>query len=209
MLVRPSLRKPDAMNDEPQDLSDLCERVRAGWSPKFVFFWGHEGSDPRSVGRECLSQWYPAPFVVNGVVYPTAEHFMMAAKARLFGGEDAAHSILEAAHPAAAKKAGRQVRGFVESVWVEHRVGVIIAANEAKFSQSPALRAFLLATGKRVLAEASPTDRIWGIGLAAGDPQARNPLEWTGLNLLGFALMVTRARLAEAAGPEPNVGRKE
>lgn len=184
------------MNDEPYDLTALQDRVQAGWSPQYVFFWGHTASDPTSVGKECFSQWYPAPFVVDGITYPTAEHFMMAAKARLFGDEDAARAALEAPHPAAAKAAGRKVRCFVESVWEERRFAIVVAANEAKFSQHPALRDFLLATNTRVLVEASPTDRIWGIGLAAADAQAQDPLKWRGLNLLGFALMAARAQIA-------------
>jgi len=42
----------------------------------------------------------------------------------------------------------------------------------------------------------SPVDAIRGIGLAAGDPRAADPRRWKGLNLLGFALMVVRDRLA-------------
>ncbi len=185
------------MKDEPYDLSTLQDRVRAGWAPEFVFFWGHTSSDRTRVGKECLSQWYPAPFVVGKSTYPTAEHFMMVEKARLFGDEETARLAREAPHPGAAKQAGRQVKGFVESVWQERRFGIVVEANQAKFSQNPELREFLLATTARVLVEASPTDRIWGIGLAADDAHASNPHEWRGLNLLGFALMAARARIAE------------
>ncbi|GAA3480637.1 hypothetical protein GCM10018966_051670 [Streptomyces yanii] len=64
-----------------------------------------------------------------------------------------------------------------------------------KFGQDAGLRAFLLNTGDRVLVEASPLDRIWGIGMAADDPRAEDPARWRGLNLLGFALMEARTRL--------------
>jgi hypothetical protein len=186
------------MNEEPYDVTALRSRVEAGWSPKYIFFWGHTASDPTGVGKECFSQWYPAPFVVDEITYPTAEHFMMAAKARLFGDEDAARAALEAPHPAAAKAAGRKVRGFVESTWEERRFDIVVTANHAKFTQHAVLHDFLLATNTRVLVEASPTDRIWGIGLAAADPQAHDPLAWRGLNLLGFALMAARAQIAAA-----------
>ena len=68
--------------------------------------------------------------------------------------------------------------------------------NLAKFQQHPTLSAFLAGTADRVLVEASPSDRIWGIGLAADDPRAVNPEKWRGLNLLGFALMEVRRVLA-------------
>ena len=68
----------------PLSVDELRERVRAGLRPKFVFFWGHT-SRSNALGPECLSQWYPARFEVDGVHFPTAEHFMMAEKARLFG----------------------------------------------------------------------------------------------------------------------------
>ena len=158
---------------------------------------GYLPSVPRAKYK-CFSQWYPAPFVVNGITCPTAEHSMMAEKARLFGDEETARAALAAPHPAAAKAEGRKVRGFVEAVWEERRFGIVVAANHAKFSQHAALRDVLLATSTRVLVEASPTDRIWGIGLAAADPQAQSPLHWRGLNLLGFALMAARAQIAAA-----------
>ena len=67
--------------------------------------------------------------------------------------------------------------------------------NFEKFRQNPPLGEFLLSTGNAVIVEASPVDRIWGIGLAADDERATNPLQWRGENLLGFALMEVRDRL--------------
>jgi ribA/ribD-fused uncharacterized protein len=113
----------------------------------------------------------------------------------LFGDAKVAAQIREAPHPGAAKRLGRQVRGFREQHWAAHRFDVVVTGNMAKFGQHPELREFLLATGDRVLVEASPRDRIWGIGLAAGDERAMSPHEWLGENLLGFALMEVRHRL--------------
>jgi len=78
-----------------------------------------------------------------------------------------------------------------------HESDLIVAGNMAKFGQHPDLREFLLGTGDRVLVEASPRDRIWGIGLAAGDERATSPDDWLGLNLLGFALMEVRHQLRD------------
>jgi ribA/ribD-fused uncharacterized protein len=88
------------------------------------------------------------------------------------------------------------VRGFDETVWTARRFELVVAGNIAKFGQDPALRAFLLGTANRVLVEASPRDRIWGIGLSAANERATVPSEWRGLNLLGFALMQAREQLS-------------
>jgi ribA/ribD-fused uncharacterized protein len=100
--------------------------------------------------------------------------------------------VLHAASPGAAKAFGREVRGFDETVWVENRFSIVVRANAAKFGQNPALNRFLRQTGSRVLVEASPVDRIWGIGIARDSEEAKNPNLWRGLNLLGFALMQVR-----------------
>lgn len=191
------------MSIEPIDVEQLREAVRGGAQPEYVFFWGHTGKGGPDVGQECLSQWYPAPFVVGGTKYPTAEHYMMCGKAHLFGDERTAAAILRATNPGAAKNLGRRIVGFDEAKWVERRFDIVVAGNVAKFSQNPRLQRFLLGTGDRVLVEASPMDAIWGIGHAADNPLSRDPLSWRGLNLLGFALMVARSRLRREAAPEP------
>jgi len=132
------------------------------------------------------------------VEYATAEHYMMAEKTRLFGDHEARERVLRARTPGEAKSLGRSVRGFDEVTWVRERERIVVAANIAKFGQHPDLADVLLRTGDCVLVEASPVDRIWGIGLAQDDPNAHNPLAWQGLNLLGFALMSVRDALREA-----------
>lgn len=166
----------------------------------YLYFWGHTPRADGTLDRSCLSQWWPSPFTVGGVRYATAEHWMMAAKARLFQDPAAERRAVEAANPALAKKAGRLVRGFDESVWERERYGIVLEGSVHKFGQDPALRAFLLATGERILVEASPMDRIWGIGLAADDERALDPERWRGLNLLGFALTEARDRLRSRSG---------
>lgn len=178
-----------------RDRDELLAEVRRGFRPTYLFFWGHTAASEKVIGRECLSQWWAAPFVVEGERYATAEHFMMAEKARLFGDDATRRRILRASSPGAAKKLGREVVGFDEARWVEARFDVVVRGNLGKFGQHPSLKEFLLGTRARVLVEASPVDRIWGIGLAADDPKATNPEQWRGLNVLGFALMEVRARL--------------
>ncbi|ARU56671.1 putative ABC transporter periplasmic component [Oleiphilus messinensis] len=174
----------------------LVAAIAAGQSFKYVFFWGHRKSS--AVTKTCFSQWYEAPFQKEGVLYPTAEHFMMAAKAQLFGDSQTRERIFKAKTPGEAKRLGREVNGFDEAIWTAERFNLVVAGNMAKFSQHPELLSYLLGTGERVLVEASPLDKIWGIGLAADDPLASSPDVWPGLNLLGYALMEVRSRLRAA-----------
>ena len=187
------------VNQQPGNLEDLVRLVDDGEPVKYLFFWGHRPQRDGSVGPGCLSQWWPAPFEVDGARFATAEHYMMWRKALLFGDTAIAEKILAASHPHRAKSLGRQVHDFDQQTWDTHRFEVVVAASVAKFGQHADLRGFLLATRERVLVEASPTDRVWGIGLAAGDERVTDPRTWRGLNLLGFALMHARTLLAAAA----------
>ncbi|WP_394835811.1 NADAR family protein [Pendulispora rubella] len=177
----------------------LVERIDAGASFDFLFFWGHTPKLPNVVDASCLSQWFPADFTVDGVGYPTAEHFMMMEKARLFKDDIACEQVLHADSPGAVKAIGRTVRNYDDDVWASARVDAVVRGNLAKFGQNPDLVRFLLGTKKRILVEASPRDCIWGIGLGKDNPAARDPSRWRGQNLLGFALMEVRERLAEKA----------
>jgi ribA/ribD-fused uncharacterized protein len=174
---------------------------RVGKSQKFVFFWGYRPERDGRLGRACFSQWWPAPFTIDSVTYPTAEHWMMAEKARLFEDRDGLARVLSARSPGAAKAAGRQVRGFDEDRWVEARYGIMAAGALAKFGQHVDLGRFLQQTGSKILVEASPVDRIWGITLSADDEAAGDPSRWRGLNLLGFALMDVRQHLGAEGQP--------
>ncbi len=170
----------------------LITAITSGFQPEYLFFWVHQPRQDGQIGKQCLSQWWPSPFEVNGILYPTAEHYMMAEKARLFGDDVIAEKIISTAQPDVAKKLGRAVKGFDEKKWAEHRFAIVMRGNEAKFGQNTDLKEFLLNTRKRVLVEASPFDRVWGIGLTEDDPAAVEPAQWQGLNLLGFALMKVR-----------------
>ena len=162
---------------------------------KYLFFWGHQPSKDGAITKACFSQWWLADFAVDGITYRSAEHWMMAEKARLFGDENTLAMILAAKSPAEAKKLGRLIQGFVPEAWEAHKMKIVVDGNLHKFSQNPALRQFLGLTNDRVLVEASPVDTIWGIGLAADSADAADPSRWQGPNLLGFALMEVRDQL--------------
>jgi hypothetical protein len=182
-----------------RNVDAVIAAFESGAPPKLLLFWGHTAKRPDVIDKACFSQWWPCRFVVDGVAYASAEHFMMAEKARLFGDAASRDAILAARTPAEAKKRGRGVQGYDDDVWAKHRFDIVTRASVAKFEQNEALGVFLRQTGSTVLVEASPTDRIWGIGLAASDAAASDPRTWKGLNLLGFALMEARSLLARGA----------
>ncbi|WP_231102537.1 NADAR family protein [Pseudoalteromonas luteoviolacea] len=170
--------------------------IAQGNTAKYVYFWGHQ--KPKSgVSKSCFSQWFDAPFFEADKHFKTAEHYMMYAKAMLFNNPDIAEQIRAAQHPNEAKKLGRQVANFDEDLWHAKRFEIVVRANLLKFEQNPDLKRFLLDTSTRVIVEASPVDKIWGVGLAEDNPLILDPHNWQGLNLLGYALMEVRHQLAD------------
>ncbi|CAM3308648.1 NADAR family protein [Stackebrandtia soli] len=162
--------------------------------PPMLPFWGHTARADHP-GQWVLSQWWPVDFDVHGVRYHHAEGYMMAEKARLFGDDATRERVIDAREPLHAKRLGRLVSGFEEELWIRNRYEIVVAGNRAKFGQHPDLRDYLVSTAPRVLVEASPVDRIWGVGLAPTDPAVATPSAWRGENLLGFALMAVRDAL--------------
>jgi len=173
-------------------LTWLNQEVEKGEQREFLFFWGHTQKNKGLIDKSCFSQWFPSPFTVDGVTYATAEHWMMAKKAELFNEIEIRQEILGSGTPAIAKEFGRKVKNFDDEKWSKACFEIVVEGNINKFSQRDELRKFLLNTGDKVIVEASPTDTIWGIGLAQDDPRAPSPSAWRGTNLLGFALMEVR-----------------
>src|SRR5574338_419900 len=180
---------------EIYDIKALMAAIELGYRPEYLFFWSHNSKKNGQIGKECLSQWFASSFIVEGITYPTAEHFMMAEKARLFGDEEIHEKILSARGPDEAKKFGRLVRNFDVKIWSQHCFDIVIRGNEAKFGQNNLLKTFLVESRDTILVEASPFDPIWGIGLDETHPNARVPKKWEGRNKLGFALMLVRSKL--------------
>ena len=174
-----------------ETVETIRNRYDAGEKLEFIFFWGHHQNGTR-VTQACLSQWYPAQFVIDDITYRCTEQWMMAEKARVFGDEYNRKKILEAKDPKEMKSLGRQVRNFNADVWNEKAREIVTKGNIAKFSQNPGLKAFLLNTRNMVLVEASPYDKIWGIGLDRETALKGSVDQWQGENLLGCALMEVR-----------------
>jgi ribA/ribD-fused uncharacterized protein len=144
------------------------------------------------IDKSRFSQWFIAPFSVDGVTYPTAEHWMMAKKAWLFKDEEILDTILHTPKPDAVKKLGRKVKNFDAEKWSKESYTFVVEGNLHKFTQNKLLAKFLKETEDAIIVEASPYDAIWGIALKQDQKEALNPKEWRGTNLLGFALMEVR-----------------
>ena len=153
-----------------------------------VYFW-HEPAP--------FANWTYSPFKMRGHEFATAEMGMMWLKAQLFHDSDTAAKILRAKSAKSCKALGRKVAGFDEAIWVAHREEIMEEVLMNKFTQNADLGAHLAATGARTIVEASPLDKIWGIGLSVENILAvgEDEKKWRGLNLLGRALMRVRARL--------------
>ena len=156
-----------------------------------VFFWMDEGENG------CFSNWFRRKFVIDDFEYLFVEQYMMAQKAKLFHDSERYTAILRATGPWKCKELGRNVQPFDSKAWGAVKYEVVKTANRAKYEQNPDLMAKLLATGDAILAEASPKDTIWGIGLDAAAAAETDPSAWPGQNLLGKILMELRTEFAE------------
>ena len=110
---------------------------------------------------------------------------MMAEKARLFLDHDRAERIMASPDPREHKRLGRGVHNLDCATWDRVREAAVLAGSIAKFTQNPVMKQHLLSTGNKLLAEASPFDLMWGIGLRADDPEAKDPSRWRDKNLPG------------------------
>ena len=152
----------------------------------YIYFWSEKTKNGY------LSNWYDSPFVSEGKTFQNSEQYFMYQKAVLFNDMEAAKKIMEAETPKEYKKLGRTVQGFNSEIWEQNRENVMFDGVLLKFCQNEDLKQKLLATGDAVLVEASPYDRIWGIGMRKADAEKISPENWKGLNLLGKVLMKVR-----------------
>lgn len=204
--TRTSSRKKTSTGTQPSSSSSSSTTTPMSSSSNddYVFFW--KVTEPHGY----LSQWHHSPFTTRihlpgeadprteALTFNTTEHYMMACKALLFNDLDVFNQILaEPSDMARVKALGREVKNFVEEVWNRHREEIVLNGSLAKFREerNKELRERLLATGEKVLVEASPRDRVWGVGF--GEKRALEAKDRWGLNLLGHALMKTRERLRE------------
>jgi ribA/ribD-fused uncharacterized protein len=146
---------------------------------KYFFFW--DGP---------FSQWKHSPIKYSGKEFNCAEQFMMYYKAVCFKDYKTAEAILVSNDPREQKSLGREVKGYIDSDWAKVRYDVVKIGTYFKFTQNESLLKELLKTDNLILVEASPYDRIWGIGYDEQEAES-NVNNW-GQNLLGKALVFVR-----------------
>jgi ribA/ribD-fused uncharacterized protein len=146
-----------------------------------IFFY--RAADPYSE----LSNHSPHGFEMDGLYWPTIEHYYQAQK---FAGSEYVETIRLAKTPMAAKRLGRTGDWPVRPDWETLKESVIFRATLAKFETHSDARAVLLATGDEELVETSPTDAYWGSGA-----------DGRGANRYGCILMEVRALLRSCQSP--------
>ena len=154
----------------------------------------------------CFSNWYPAEFDYAGKHYLNVEQFMMFQKACQFNRDDVAKKILDIGDPDTVKKMAREIK-VSDYVWKRWNITcrlIVKKGVKAKFSQNPDLLDALLGTGTELLAECSPYDDRWGIGIDIKDDDRLDVSKWKGNNYLGVILMEVREELRQELLESPN-----
>jgi hypothetical protein len=151
-----------------------------------IHFW------PPSGPMGWMSNWSYYKITEDGKSFPTMEHYMIYHKAILMGDEMSAARILGMRIPSEVKRVGRHIIPFDEKKWHEHREAIVIRGLRLKRDQHESIREKLIQTRDAILAEASPYDAIWGIGIFNTHEHAFDPSRWPGQNLLGKCWMVVR-----------------
>lgn len=139
-----------------------------------------------------LSNWYKSYFVIDDFKYFCAEQYIMSQKAKLFHDADRYTEILRASSAKQCKELGRLVSHFDSQKWDSVKYQITKDAVFAKFTQNERLKALLINTGNKYIAEASPYDSVWGTGLDIETTKQTLSSQWTGQNLLGKILMEVR-----------------
>ena len=167
----------------------IIYKYASGQDLNFTFFWK---TSKGILDEGCFSQWQISHFSFRGIQYSSAEQFMMAHKAIAFNDRETLKEIMNESHPRKIKKLGRQIVNFNSDTWDKYKYCVALIGNYCKFDQNEKMKQILINTGDNIIVEASPYDKIWGVGLNATDSRIMNPFYWEGKNLLGFVLMKVR-----------------
>jgi ribA/ribD-fused uncharacterized protein len=184
LTINSQLYTVDSLHLLPKPLQPANLAVRH--MDNHIFFF-HEASP--------FSNFHPSPFTSERVQYSCAEQYIQHKKAILFADSNTATQVMETSNPYIMKSLGNKVTNFNSKRWLEHIPPIATTALHAKFIQNPSLKSVLLESENKVIVEASPKDKIWGIGCYLHDPEILQKKKDWGSNLLGKALMEVRENL--------------
>ena len=176
-------------HEQTDGAPEISQAIYGSTSPVLFF----RPSDNRN---GIFSNFYMIDMVSDGITFKYMEQFLHYRKAIMMGDVTTADRIMAEDRPTRCKALGKEVSPFIPERWTDDSVhAVLLEGLRAKFKDDGLARQ-LLATGRRVIGEAS-CDANYGIGIELNDPSCWNMDEWTGKNMLGKALMKIRAELAD------------
>lgn len=182
-------KEEEKKEEEPKPKRKIVKVTKASQPlPEIVFFV--DGND--------FSSGFEAPMQIDNVTFPTVEHYMQWSKAKMFGDAETQAKILKTKSTKSVRTYGDKVKEYKEDEWNGARDNLMKIAIKAKFSQHPELRAKLLETGDKLLAEANPREKYWTIGTSQTTSKAKDPTKWPGKNRLGELLQELRNELKPA-----------
>jgi ribA/ribD-fused uncharacterized protein len=185
---------PVAPEEAPKKKRVLKARVPIEAGPEPVFFFS---GNPALTEFKEFSNMHEAKIQVDGITFPTVEHYFQWSKAKMFGDTDIQAKILKTASPKSVKSYGKKVKGFDEESWNAKKDEVMRTAVKAKLMQHPDILKKLRDTGDRPIAEADPRGKYWGIGTSSDTSKAKDVAKWPGQNKMGKILMELRTELKE------------
>ena len=183
----PEEKEPESEEKEKPKKRKLKKAVEPEQEP--VLFFGADESKGEYRGFSNMAEY---PMEIDGIKYPSVEHYFQAMKATEFKDEDSLKKIMKTKTGKAVKAVGKKVNNFNQDVWDSKKNEVMEKAVKAKFVQHPELRKKLQETGDKMIGEANPRDLYWGIGTSITQEKAKFPSKWRGLNKLGKILMELR-----------------
>lgn len=140
-----------------------------------IYFYG--SSEP-------FSNWYKCDFKMGNVIFNCSEQALMYSKALYFKDTKTAEKILKTKNPRKQKELGRQVSNYEDKIWSDIRQNIMTEILKHKFN-SGKLKYLKEKYKEYKFVEASPYDKIWGVGLDENNDKILDENNWLGQNLLG------------------------
>lgn len=144
-----------------------------------------------------LSNFYSVSFVDDeSMKFGSTEQYYQYKKACFFDDDISSTKILASTSPKDCKFHGDRVKNYDDSVWRMHARRIMKTGLVYKFVRNEKCRKALLDTGDATLAEASSSDKLWGIGMSLKDNNIRDQSLWAE-NWMGKLLVEVRDHVAK------------